>query len=413
MEFFKIFLICFCLSAACKCQPSVKNSEILFGADILIKENLDLLKNKNVGLIINQTSLLKNGTPLLDSLMKIGINVKAIFAPEHGFRGQNAAGELLEDLIDDDTGIKVYSLYGTEKKPMTVMLKDVDLLIFDIQDIGSRFYTYISTLYYIIEASAENNIPLIVLDRPNPLGGLNVEGPVLNKNFKSFIGIAEIPVLHGMTIGELANLFNDDVKKSINGAELTVVKMSGWKRNFDWEDINYNWVSTSPNIPDFETALIYPGTCLLEGTNISEGRGTESPFKIIGAPFINSDDLISALNNYELHGVLISDVSFIPGDIPGKTTDPKFENEQCNGIKIQITDKEKFKPVEFGIKLICSLNKLYPNDFQFRKDHFDKLIGSNYIREMISDGIHPDSIINSWQKKLDQFKEKRKTYLLY
>jgi len=405
-------LICFCLSAACKCQQSDNNSEILFGADILISENLDLLKNKNAGLIINQTSLLKNGTPLLDSLMKIGINVKAIFSPEHGFKGQNIAGEFIEDFVEP-FGIKVYSIYGKVKKPTSEMLIDIDVLIFDIQDIGARFYTYISTLYYVIEASAENNIPLIVLDRPNPLTGLRVEGPVLEENFKSFIGISEISVLHGMTIGELANLFNNEIKKSGNDAELTVVKMTGWKRNFDWEDINRDWVSTSPNIPDFETAQIYPATCLLEGTNVSEGRGTENPFKIIGAPFINSDDLISALNNYKLAGVMISAVSFIPSDIPGKATDPKFKNERCNGIKIQITEKEKFNAIDFGIKLICALYQLYPKEFQFRTDHFDKLIGCEYTREMITDGIHPDSIINSWQKKLDQFKEKRKSYLLY
>ena len=405
-------MICFCLSAACKCQPTVKNSDILFGADILISENLDLLKNKNVGLIINQTSLLKNGTPLIDSLMKLGINVKAIFSPEHGYKGQSIAGEFIEDFVNP-FGVKVYSIYGKVKKPTSEMLKEIDLLIFDIQDIGARFYTYISTLYYVIEASAENNIPLIVLDRPNPLTGLRVEGPVLEENFKSFIGISEISVLHGMTIGELANLFNDEIKKSGNGSELTVVKMTGWKRNFDWEDINRDWVSTSPNIPDFETAQIYPATCLLEGTNISEGRGTENPFKIIGAPFIYSNDLISALNNYKLAGVQVSAISFVPTDLPGKASDPKFENEQFNGIKIQITDKEKFNAIDFGIKLICALYQLYPKEFQFRTGHFDKLIGSDYVRKMINNGIHPDSIINSWQKKLDLFKEKRKTYLLY
>lgn len=406
-------MICFCLSATCKCQQPDNNSEILFGADILISENLDLLKNKNAGLIINQTSLLKNGTPLLDSLTKLGINVKAIFSPEHGFKGQNMAGELIEDFVDPLTGVKVYSIYGTVKKPTPEMLKEIDLLIFDIQDIGTRFYTYISTLYYVIEAAAENNIPVIVADRPNPLSGLRVEGPVLEEKFKSFIGIAEIPVLHGMTIGELANLFNEEIKKSGNGADLTVVKMNGWKRNFDWEDINHDWVSTSPNIPDFETAQIYPATCLLEGTNVSEGRGTENPFKIIGAPFINSDELISTLNNFNINGIQVSAISFVPTDLPGKASDPKFEHEQCNGIKIQITDKEKFYAIDFGIKLICALYQLYPKEFQFRTDHFDKLIGSDYVREMINNGIHPDSIINSWQKKLDQFKEKRKTYLLY
>jgi len=323
------------------------------------------------------------------------------------------AGELLEDSTDPVTGIKIYSIYGTVKKPTPEMLKEIDLLIFDIQDIGSRFYSYISTLYYVIEASAENNIPLIVADHPNPLSGLKVEGPVLETYFKSFIGIAEIPVLHGMTIGELANFFNDEIKKSSNGAELTVVKMTGWERNFDWESINRDWVSTSPNIPDFETAQIYPATCLLEGTNISEGRGTENPFKIIGAPFINSDDLISTLNNFNIKGVQVSAISFVPTDIPSKATDPKFENEQCNGIKIKITDKEKFNALEFGIKLICALYQLYPKEFQISIGHFDRLIGSNYVREMIIDGNHPDSIINSWQKKLDQFKEKRKTYLLY
>jgi uncharacterized protein YbbC (DUF1343 family) len=413
MKFFKIFFLALLLLSPVSCQQSNDSSEVLFGADLLVSEYLDLVKNKNIGLVINQTSVMKNGTPLLDTLRNLKINIKAVFSPEHGFKGTGTAGELINDSADSLTGLKIYSLYGKDKKPTKEMLQEINLLIFDLQDIGARFYTYISTLYLTIEAAAENNIPVLVLDRPNPLGGLNVEGPILEEGNKSFIGITRIPIVHGMTVGELNNFFANEINISGNTAEVSVIKMKNWERNYFWSDLNRNWIPTSPNIPDFETALIYPGTCLLEGTNISEGRGTETPFKIIGAPFINSEELIAEMNSRGNEGVELTAVSFIPLDIQGKAMNPKFENENCNGIFIKVIDKENFHPVEFGIKLIYAFQKLYPDKFEFIPKHFDNLIGNELVRKRIIEGAQPDSVFKSLQEGLNKFKEDRKQYLLY
>ena len=249
---FFLFLILFSYS----CSSQVKLDKVLYGSDVLITEKLDLLKDKKAGLVINQASVLSNRTSLLDTLESLGINITTIFSPEHGFYGNFSAGEKVEN-ENEKYGIQIFSLYGKTKIPAPEMLENVDVIIFDLQDVGARFYTYISTMYYVLKAAAENNKQVIILDRPNPLSGNKFSGPVLQNELKSFIGIAPIDLIHGMTIGELANLFvNENYIESRKKLDLQIIKMKNWKREFFWDDFNSEWIPTSPNIPDFETVIV-------------------------------------------------------------------------------------------------------------------------------------------------------------
>ncbi|HSL90648.1 MAG TPA: DUF1343 domain-containing protein, partial [Ignavibacteriaceae bacterium] len=304
-----------------------QQNQFKFGADILVEDNISYLAGKKLGLIVNHTSLLSNGKHLVDVLHSAdGVEITSLFSPEHGIRGDADAGKHIADGFDPATGIKITSLYGNTKKPTKEMLNNIDILIYDIQDVGARYYTYISTLYYVIEAAAENNIKILVLDRPNPISGEKVEGPVLDLNFKSFVGIAKIPIRHGMTVGELGLLFNDyiKIKKNIY-AEIEIVKMLNWDRYKYYDDYFSGWLPPSPNINKLETAVVYPGTCLIEGTNLSEGRGTFEPFLKIGAPFIDAGKVIEELNRHSIKGVELESVIFTPVSIEGMSASPKLK----------------------------------------------------------------------------------------
>jgi len=403
-----IFLIIF-LSA------SFIQSKVRLGNDKLIKEYFYLIESKNIGVIANHSSVLENGEHLIDYLFKTKkVKIISAFGPEHGFRGDAPAGEKIETSIDERTGIKVYSLYGITNKPTSEMLKGIDVLIFDIQDVGARFYTYISTLYLCLESAAENKIQFIMCDRPNPIGGDKVDGPILKQEFKSFVGIAPIPVQHGMTIGELALYFNDLIESEKNiRADLIVLQMENWKRNQLFDKTELNWIKPSPNIVKLETALVYPGTCLFEATNISEGRGTHSPFLQIGAPFINNHELIEELKKLNFNSVDIQTVQFVPVDIPGMSINPKFENQTCNGILIKVKDPENFYPVQFGLALVSTLRKLYPDDFKINTKRMNLLIGDDNITVLLNSGTDFQIIVNLYQNELNQFKQIRNKYLLY
>ncbi len=411
--FLNLFIYLFLISNPI-CQPQ-NEKHFQFGADQILSDYSFLIKNKKLGIVTNHTAVLSNGVHLVDTLHSINeIKIIALFGPEHGIRGDNAAGQTITHAIDSKTGIPVYSLYGKDRKPTKEMLKDVEVLIFDIQDVGARFYTYISTLYYIVQTAAENNIPLIVLDRPNPIGGAYVDGPIRKPELTSFVGIAPIPIAHGMTIGELAKYFVGEKligdKLDVN---LTIIKMKNWDRNLFYDSFHSTWIKPSPNIPSLDAAIVYPGTCLIEGTNISEGRGTESPFLTIGAPFINSAMLVEELEKQNIEGIAFEPISFVPLEIPGVATNPKYKDKLCNGIKIKLVDRNKFESVKFGIKLVSALHKLYPNEFKFRDDSFDRLAGDKSIRQKINEGLSSDEIIQSYQAELNDFKEIRKKYLLY
>ncbi|GGB47349.1 exo-beta-N-acetylmuramidase NamZ family protein [Fictibacillus barbaricus] len=380
------------------------------GLERLLENDMSVLEGKKVGLITNPTGIDRNLNSIVDVLYNHpNIELKALYGPEHGVRGSAQAGQYVEFYTDPATGLPVYSLYGATKKPTPEMLEGIDVLVFDIQDVGTRFYTYIYTMAYAMEAAKENNIPFVVLDRPNPLGGEQVEGPVLDPTYSSFIGLYPIPLKHGMTVGEMAHLFNEEFGI---GADLKVVEMKGWKRSWAYEDSGLEWVLPSPNMPTKDTALVYPGSALIEGTNVSEGRGTTKPFELIGAPFINGDQLAKKLNEEALPGVKFRSASFIPAS-------SKHVGKLSHGIEIHVTDDKLFQPVLTGITLVKAIHDLYPNDFQFRAEDsrgisfFDLLVGNGWIREYIESGRSVDDIVSRYNEELNTFKDLREEYLLY
>lgn len=415
----KKYIIYFCLliisSYTVAQDNNLKSRKIFVGADYLIINNMNLIKDKRIGIVTNQTALLaSHRVHLVDTLInRKDVQVTAIFSPEHGILGNIPAGDTVPGSKFFRSGIPVYSLYGSVKKPTKEMLKDVDILIYDIQDLGARFCTYISTLFYSLQAAAENNIPIIVLDRPDPINGINVEGPVLKKEFSSFIGIAPIPIQYGMTPGELATMFNETGMIGDKKANLKVIKMKYWVRGLYYDMCKIYWMRPSPNIFYIVTAIIYPGTCLLEGTNVSEGRGTGNPYQLIGAPFIKSKDLAKELNTMNIKGIEVKPLDFTPKDIPDFVINPKYKGQLCHGVKITVSNRYVFNAVELGINLIYVLHKLYPKQFNFNAELFDRLAGNKVIREQILSNKTPDKIISGWQKDLNNFKKLRKKYLLY
>lgn len=382
-----------------------KKQKVNPGIEVLLKEEKDVLSGKKVGLITNPTGIDSKLTSIVDLLHDDpDINLTALFGPEHGVRGDAQAGASVEYYIDEKTGLPVYSLYGKTKKPTPEMLKDVEVLVFDIQDVGTRYYTYIYTMAYAMEAAKENDIPFIVLDRPNPQGGESVDGPVLEPEFSSFVGLYPIPLKHGMTVGELATLFNKEFKI---GADLKVIKMKGWKRDMDYDDTGLPFVLPSPNMPTVSTTFVYPATGLIEGTNVSEGRGTTKPFELIGAPYINGDELAGKLNALRLPGVKFRAASFTP-------LFSKHAGKLSHGVEIYITDREEFKAVPTGIHIIKTIQDLYPGDFEFlAANNFNLLIGNGWVRSRIEEGSSVNEIMKEYQEKQDAFKKVRKNYLLY
>ncbi len=416
MRFIKYFLsVIILIFSTPVFAQNIIAKRVWVGAEVLIQDSLELIQGKRIGIVTNHSSIVFNKMLLVDTLAKRNdIKIVALFGPEHGIRGDNADGAKIVNGKDSVTGIPVYSLYGEINKPTKEMLKDVDILLFDIQDVGARFYTYISTLFYAIQAAAENNIPIMVLDRPNPIGGLNVSGPILKPELKSFVGIAPIPIMHGMTIGELAEYFNNPELLGNNlKANLTIIKMKYWDRRFYYDRCKLNWTKPSPNISYIITAIVYPGMCLFEGTNISEGRGTDFPFLLFGAPFLDNIKVINELKKLNLVGIELKSETFVPREIPGVASNPKYERDTCKGIKITIKDRYKFDPVKFAVKLLYVLNKVHPKEFKFKDSRFDKLAGDTRLRKMILEGKKPDEIINAWQKELDDFIQIRNKYLLY
>jgi len=355
---------------------------------VLASERTDVylhhLKNKKVGIVGNQTSMIAN-THLADSLISLGIDVVKVFSPEHGFRGKADAGAIIKDGIDAKTGIPIISLYGENKKPKAEQLQGIDILVFDIQDIGVRFYTYISTLHYVMEAAAEFGIPVLVLDRPNP-NGHYVDGPILDTAFRSFVGMHSIPIAHGMTIGEYAKMITGE-KWITTRCELIVIEMDNYSHN-----TSYNLpIKPSPNLPNARAINLYPSLCLFEGTNISVGRGTDYPFQHFGAPYLKS--------NY----------SFIPKSGEGSRY-PKHEDIVCFGTDLRFQDNYL---TTINLKWILEAYKKCPEKAEFFNNFFDKLAGTDKLKKQIITGKTAKEIKGSWEEGLEEFKEVRKKYLIY
>ena len=407
-----LFASAFLVSSAIVTPSLSAQAHVEHGADRLSSAFPSVLTGKRVGLITNHTGHDRNRTPTIDLLAgRKDMKLVALFAPEHGIRGVMQGRVDFEK--DEKTGLPIHSLYGQTQKPTPAMLDSVDALVFDIQDVGVRQYTYISTMGLAMQAAAEKKIPIVVLDRPNPIGGEIVEGNVREEGLESFVGLYPIASRYGMTPGELAMMYNDFWKI---GADLHVVKLAGWKRNLWLDQTDLPWTGPSPNLPKFEGIIHYPGTVFFEGTNVSEGRGSPAPFELIGAPYIRAQELADSMNARKLPGVRFSAQTY-----PIAATGRKFAGQTIHGVRLIVTDRQTYRPVATSMRLMAMIRKLHPSDFQWRgsrsadgRESFslDRLTGSKRIRAAIENG-KLEELLAEWDRDAEKFKQQRKAYLLY
>lgn len=387
------------------------------GAAVLAARRFDLLRGKRVGLIVNHTAMV-DSVHLADLLHAAeDVTLAALFGPEHGLRGTADAGAHVRSGRDERTGVPIFSLYGETNKPTPEMLRGLDVLVFDIQDVGARFYTYISTMGLAMQAAAEAGLPFVVLDRPNPLGGTLVEGFILEPRYTSFVGQYAIPVTHGLTVGELARLIQGErLLPGLEALDLTVVPVEGWRRDVMWPASGLPWVSPSPNIPDFETALVYAGTCLFEGTTASEGRGTRTPFRLLGAPWADGKALADTLNARALPGVRFEAATFTPRPIPSMSASPKLAGRALEGVRLVVTDPGAYRPVETGVHVLHAFyHQAPPAEARtfFDRNWLARLAGTDRLRTLLTQGAQPEAIVAAWQADAEAFMRVRAPYLLY
>ena len=407
-----------------------KNDKVVLGIDNFTSNFLHLVKGKRIGLITNPAGVnsdIKSSAAVL--LAHPDVNIIALYGPEHGVRGDAQAGVYVPYYYDGHYKVPVFSLYGENMAVPRGMLKDIDkymrdfdtegskkrlekskvknidILIIDLQDIGTRIYTYMATMAYAMETCAEAGIPVIVLDRPNPINGTDMEGPVLDyPEFSSFVGVYPIPVRHGMTIGELALLFNEEFQKK--KVDLKIIPMKNWHRDMWFDETGVPWVMPSPNMPTIDTASVYPGMVYIEGTNISEGRGTTRPFELFGAPWIDGFILTKELNSLGLKGIVFRESWFTP-------TFSKYKGEICGGSQIHIIDRSKYKPFSTFLSIVLKINELYPDKLKFHSSYFDKIVGNSSIRVMLKKKKDVKEIERSYKVDLIKFSKLREKYLLY
>jgi len=384
---------------------------MVLGSDVLFER--DLLRGRTVGLVCNPASVNARFTHVLTAAEAAGVRVGAIFGPQHGFRS-----DVQENMIesaharDARRGVPVYSLYSETREPTAAMLAGLDALVIDLQDVGTRIYTYIYTMAYCLKAAAAHALPVVVCDRPNPIGGIDVEGPMLEAGFESFVGLYPIPMRHGLTIGELARLFNERFGV---GAKLEVVAMRGWTRGAFQTDAGLPWILPSPNLPTLDSALVYPGTVLFEGTNVSEGRGTTRPFELVGAPWVDPETFAAGMNGRGLPGVYFRPAIFEP-------TFHKHAHTTCGGCQIHVTDRATFRPVETGVALVEAFRLAGPESFAWRPPPYeyehtiapiDILYGSSELRLGLEAGRSAAELAAGWPTRLEPFLDQRESVLLY
>ncbi len=387
---------------------------IRLGVERLLDGRRDLIKGSRIGLICNQASVNHSFNHAADLFhSEKGIKLEALFGPQHGIRGDVQDNMIeTEHSVDKATGVPVFSLYSETREPLDDMLRDIDVLVFDLQDVGCRIYTFVYTLANCMRAAGRLGKRVIVCDRPNPITGEYVEGNVLEPEFASFVGQFPIPTRHGMTVGELAKMF---VEQFGIACDLEVVTMEGWDRR-DWlNETDSPWVLPSPNMPTLDSATVFPGTVHLEGTQVSEGRGTTRPFELVGAPYVDPEQLANRLNGQELPGVYFRACGFMP-------TFQKHANTTCGGVQIHVTDRHAFRPVITGVAIVKALYELYKDEFRwkdppyeyvFDKNPFDVISGTGTLRSQIEDGASLGDIKDSWNSKLVEFEGLRESYLLY
>ncbi len=387
---------------------------ITLGLEVLLAERLSILEGKRVGLICNPTTVDRHFRHAADIFHShAGINLTKLFGPQHGIRGETQDNMIeWESFLDRRTGVMSFSLYGKVRQPTPEMLEEVDVIVFDIQDVGTRVYTFNYTMALAMAAARRDGKSFVVLDRPNPIGGHWIEGGLLEEGWESFVGLYPIPMRHGMTVGELARMFNE---RFGIGCDLSVVPMRGYDRSMWFDQTGAPWVLPSPNMPTPDTATVYPGAVYVEGTKFSEGRGTTRPFEINGAPYADSHQLSTALNELRLPGVYFRPHSFQP-------TFQKQAGQLCHGVQIHVLDRHSFRPVITGIALIKMMHDLYPEDFAWQdppyeyvhdKLPFDVIAGSSQLREQIESGVAIEAIAESWSADEALFAEQRREYLLY
>ncbi|GAB4409168.1 MAG: DUF1343 domain-containing protein [Bacteroidia bacterium] len=379
-------------------------------------EQMDMLAGKRIGIVANHTSRLFDGVHLVDTLLAAGVDVKLVFAPEHGFRGTADAGAAIASGTDARTGLPIISLYGKNKKPTPEQMAQVDLILFDIQDVGSRHYTYISTMTYVMEACAESGKPIAVLDRPNP-NGWYVDGPVLEAAYSSFIGMHPVPIVHGMSIGEYARMVNEEGwLEGGRKADLTVITCKGYRHDMRWEETGLTWIPPSPNLATAYAAYLYPALCWFEATPVSVGRGTEEAFTIVGAPWYETGIAArEADGGIGQFGIGATAYTFTPVSLPGKSTQPPYQDELCHGWKFSGEAPGK-QLLMMGVSLMSDLYRQHrqarpKNDFFFKG--FERWPGNTELRRQIEAGATPEAIWQSWQPAVARFRDLRAAYLLY
>jgi uncharacterized protein YbbC (DUF1343 family) len=404
-----LFLLSVLIAAVAACA----GGRVRLGNEILIEKHLDLLRGKRVGIVCNQTSRLPNGTFLVDTLLRLGIKVTTLFAPEHGFRGTVAAGGTVSNDTDQVSGLPIVSLYGGTRKPTPPALEHVDVLVFDIQDAGARFYTFASTMAYVMEAAAGSAKAFIVCDRPNPVNGTMIEGPCLDLRLISFVGLFPIPVRHGLTLGELAKMIVGEGYINPSTVDLTVVPMEGWKRSMWFDETGLPWIPPSPNMKTVKTATVYPGTCCFEATNVSEGRGTPRPFEYIGAPKLDAKRLIARLDSFHLPGVRFRPIDFTPHSDSVSGPNVKFSDRLCHGVFVDVTNRSLFQPVLTGVLMLCALHDLYPRTFGLKEGLLNHLIGDEAVAKIVLKGGAGTNILKIFDHDLHEFGVNRVKYLIY
>ena len=382
-------------------HPPVDEAPVLTGIDVLVQNDFRQLAGRHIGLITNQTGISRSGISDIQLLHEASdVNLVAIFSPEHGLFGKLDVS-FIADSEDTATGIKVYSLYGSTRKASPDMLTGIDTLVFDIQDIGTRFYTYISTMGQAMQTAAEHDLHFVVLDRPNPINGITVSGPVLDEGRQSFTGFHRLPVRHGMTIGELAFLFKSELQLDL---DLEVIELESWKRSDYFDQTGLQWVNPSPNMRNLTEAILYPGIGLLETTNLSVGRGTDTPFELFGAPWLDGDAFSLELNSLKLPGVQFHSLQFTP-------TSSKFTGELCAGIRIEITDRAQFESVQTGLEIALQLRRSYGNKWDI--DAYDRLLVNKAVLEAIRFSRSYVEIESAYKTGLTGFRNRRLPFLIY
>ena len=390
--------------------PFAAQERTILGNEIFTQSLLHRMSQKRLGFVCNQTSVLPSGKSLVQTALENGHSGLVVFTPEHGFTGTEEAGEAVSD---NTLGkIQVISLYGRTKRPSQEQTREIDAFVYDIQDVGTRFYTYITTLKYVLEAAAEFGKTVYVLDRPNPVGGHIVEGFLLQPQFESFIGAVPIPTRYGLTIGELALMMKGEswVPPQV---DLHVVRMKNWHRSFFWEDTGLPWTPTSPNIPFPETAIIYPGTGLLGALTINQGLGTPNPFLQFGAPWLDVQSIILNLDGGKYFGVELEPLTYTPRSLPGKTLHPSYENRLCRGIRVRIVNKDKFLSLHFSLALIKVICERHPEEIRLHTSSLNQMFGSDLLERYIEGKVGYAALLAEMEKEERAFRQMRQKYLLY